>query len=230
MNASIVSQDFFDKRPLELAVALLGKVLRHRINHPAHGTVWLAARIIETEAYLLEEKGSHSSRGYTEKRRAMFMPAGTIYMYYARGGDSLNFSAQGNGNGVLIKSAYPFADSTSPAWTLDIMRELNPAPAGKRADARLCNGQTLLCKALDLKVPEWNQHTLDPQRLTLEDTGYAPAAYVQCRRLGIPRGRDEHLPYRFVDVAFAKYATDNPLTKRSWLEGKDYLVVQHATR
>ena len=84
--------DFFDQTAESLAIALLGTILRRRVQ-TSKGPVWLAARIIETEAYYRDERGSHSSLGYTEKRRAMFMPPGTIYMYYARGGDSLNFSA-----------------------------------------------------------------------------------------------------------------------------------------
>lgn len=224
MEPSIVPQEFFDKEPLELAIVLLGKVLRHKINHSNRGVVWLAARIIETEAYYLCEQGSHSSRGYTEKRRAMFMPPGTIYMYYARGGDSLNFSARGEGNGVLVKAAYPVIDRISSAATLDVMREMNPANSGQRSDERLCNGQTLLCKSLGLKVPDWNGQTLDPLRFVLEDTGYTPRTYIQCRRLGIPPGRDEHLPYRFVDAEFARYATSNPLTRRGWVASEDYVI------
>ena len=96
---------FFDRDAQALARDLLGKVIRHRV-----GDLWLSARIIETEAYYLEEKGSHASLGYTEKRKALFLDGGHIYMYYARGGDSLNFSAKGPGNAVLIKSAYPWVD------------------------------------------------------------------------------------------------------------------------
>lgn len=90
---------FFDRDAQVLARDLLGKVIRHRV-----GDLWLSARIIETEAYYCAEKGSHASLGYTEKRKALFLDGGHIYMYYARGGDSLNFSAQGPGNAVLIKS------------------------------------------------------------------------------------------------------------------------------
>jgi len=90
---------FFDRDAQTLAKALLGKVIRHR-----QGDLWLAARIIETEAYYLTDKGSHASLGHTEKRKALFLDGGHIYMYYARGGDSLNFSAHGPGNAVLIKS------------------------------------------------------------------------------------------------------------------------------
>jgi len=97
-----VTPDFFECDALTLAQRMLGKVLRrHWQGH------WLAARIIETEAYTLHDRGSHASLGYTHARRALFMGGGTIYMYYARGGDSLNIGAPGEGNAVLIKSAYP---------------------------------------------------------------------------------------------------------------------------
>lgn len=225
MDMSLICQRFFDKEPCELAVALLGKVLRHRYEDPRAGSVWLSARIIETEAYYLAEKGSHSSQGFTEKRKAMFMPAGTIYMYYARGADSLNFSARGEGNGVLIKSGYPVTDTCSPESTLDIMAELNPLNGTRRPTHRLCSGQTLVCQSLGLKVPDWNQQTLEPGKFILEDDGYSPEQVIQARRLGIPRGRDPHLPYRFVDQAFARYCTSNPLTKRGWQAGRDYHVL-----
>jgi len=207
-------------------VALLGKVLRHRVADSTRGPVWLAARIIETEAYYLDERGSHSSKGYTEKRKAMFMAPGTIYMYYARGSDSLNFSALGEGNAVLIKAALPWTDRLSPPATLEVMQALNPRSDSPRPVEKLCSGQTLLCRSLGLRVPDWNQRRLHRRRFRLEEVGYTPSAYIQCRRLGIPRGRDEHLPYRFIDSAFAKYCTSNPLTKRDWLEGQDFRIVE----
>ena len=58
---SPLGKKFFDKPPLLLAQALLGKVLRHRA-----GELWLSARIIETEAYEKTEKGSHASLGFTQ--------------------------------------------------------------------------------------------------------------------------------------------------------------------
>jgi DNA-3-methyladenine glycosylase len=206
----IVSPTFFNHEPLVLAQSLIGKVLRHRISHPVHGDIWLSAKIIETEAYYQTERGSHSSLGFTEKRKAMFMVPGTIYMYYARGGDSLNFSASGDGNGVLIKSGLAFIDQRSPDVCLEVMQELNPINGQIRSPEKLCSGQTLLCRSLGLKVPDWNQGTLKRNKLVLEDVGYSPDRLVQCRRLGIPAGRDEHLPYRFVDYEHARSATRNP--------------------
>ncbi len=211
---------FFDRDALTLARDLLGKVIRHRV-----GDLWLAARIIETEAYYQVEKGSHASLGYTEKRRALFMDGGHLYMYYARGGDSLNLSAQGPGNAVLIKSALPWQDNVSGPLSLARMLAQNPDAQGRpRPLDRLCAGQTLLCKALGLKVPDWDAKRFDPQRLFVEDIGEQPARVVQTRRLGIPLGRDEHLPYRFVEATYARQCTRNPL-RRGQIEGLDYFML-----
>ena len=212
---------FFNRDACLVAKLLVGKILRRKYKHH-----WLAARIIETEAYYLQEKGSHASLGYTEKRKALFMPPGTIYMYYARGKDSLNISTRGKGNAVLIKAAYPCPDRRSDKNALQIMQQLNPTVRGeKRPIEKLCKGQTLLCSAMDLKVVQWDQQTFDQNVFYIDDDGYQPEKLVQTTRLGIPPGRDEHLPYRFIDYAFAHCATSNPLTKRGWLLGKEYKIL-----
>ncbi|MEX3774045.1 DNA-3-methyladenine glycosylase [Pseudomonas sp. MYb118] len=211
---------FFNRDAQTLARDLLGKVIRHRV-----GDLWLSARIIETEAYYFEEKGSHASLGYTEKRKALFLDGGHIYMYYARGGDSLNFSAQGPGNAVLIKSAYPWVDEVSGPASLAQMLLNNPDAQGHpRPSQKLCAGQTLLCKALGLKVPVWDAKRFDHEVLLVEDIGPPPGQIIQTTRLGIPHGRDEHLMYRFVDAAYAPYCTRNPL-RRGQVEGRDYFVL-----
>ncbi|MFJ5237925.1 DNA-3-methyladenine glycosylase [Pseudomonas neuropathica] len=211
---------FFDRDAQVLAQDLLGKVIRHRV-----GDLWLSARIIETEAYYCAEKGSHASLGYTEKRKALFLDGGHIYMYYARGGDSLNFSAQGPGNAVLIKSAYPWVDEISGPASLAQMLLNNPDAQGRaRPSQKLCAGQTLLCKALGLKVPVWDAKRFDHEVLLVEDTGPAPSHIIQTTRLGIPHGRDEHLMYRFVDATYAQWCTRNPL-RRGQVEGRDYFLL-----
>lgn len=218
--ASALPDGFFDRDAQILARELLGKVVRHRV-----GEIWLSARIIETEAYYVAEKGSHASLGYTEKRKALFLDGGHIYMYYARGGDSLNFSAHGPGNAVLIKSAYPWVDDLSGQASLAQMQLNNPnADGSPRTSQKLCAGQTLLCKALGLKVPIWDAKRFDQERLYVEDVGQVPTQIIQTTRLGIPSGRDEHLMYRFVDASYAPYCTRNPL-RRGQVEGRDYFLI-----
>lgn len=212
---------FFDRDACSVAKDLLGKIIRRKYRGQ-----WLAARIIETEAYYLEDKGSHASLGYTEKRKALFMPAGTIYMYYARGKDSLNVSCHGEGNAVLIKSAFPFEDEQTDKRAITIMQQLNPAADGSlRPPNKLCCGQTLLCHALGLKVRDWDQQQFDVNEFYFDDVGIQPQGIIQTTRLGIPSGRDEHLHYRFIDYDFARYCTSNPLSKKRHRQGEHYVLL-----
>lgn len=207
---NILSSTFFNRDACVVAQELLGKIIRRKYKQQ-----WLAARIIETEAFYLIEKGSHASLGYTEKRKALFMQGGTIYMYYAHGKDSFNISCRGKGNAVLIKSAFPYIDTLSTPGTIALMQSLNSHPSKKtRPLESLCNGQTLLCRSLALKVTEWDQAPFDPEQLYIDNVHIKPEKIIQTTRLRIPKGRDEFLPYRFIDLNFAKHCTQNPLTKR----------------
>ena len=211
----------FSRDASELAEFLLGKVLRVKYRRS-----WLSAQIIEAEAYYRHEKASHSSLGFTEKRRAMFMPAGTIYMYYSRGGDSLNISSDGSGDAVLIKSAVPYVDKQSPASSIKVMQALNPDRSGQARDVqRLCRGQTLLCRALNLKVSVWDQQQFSANKFYIEDVGIRPARIIKTPRLGIPDGRDGHLLLRFIDFDHAADCTRNPLRMRKLIAGRDYVIV-----
>ena len=197
---------FFKRVPQEVAPDLLGLVLRHQLNG-----LWLESRIIETEAYLLEERGSHAFLGETPSRRALFMEAGTIYMYYARGGDSFNFSCHGPGNAVLVKAGIPHPPDLRDSEMLQVMHQRNPINGRQREPGKLCSGQTLFCKALGLRVPDWNQKRLIPGTLELSDPEDPPQQIIQTTRLGIPKGRDEHLLLRFLDAGYAGSCTQNPL-------------------
>lgn len=63
---------FFDRDAQVLACELLGKIIRHRV-----GDLWLSARIIETEAYYCEEKGSHASSATQKSVRLCFWTVAT---------------------------------------------------------------------------------------------------------------------------------------------------------
>lgn len=220
----MLTEKFFDRDAVTVAKDLLGKVICHY-----YSGIWLQAKIIETEAYYLHEKGSHSSLGFTEKRQALFMPAGTIYMYYAHGADSFNISCHGEGNAVLLKSGIPYLNADEDKM-LATMQALNPLKQGQRQIMRLCSGQTLLCRSLGLKVSEWNQKNFSPAQLFIKDIGYKPSKIIQTFRMGIPTGRDEHLLYRFIDLTYSKYCTSNPLGKKSWAEGNQYHILDNSGR
>jgi DNA-3-methyladenine glycosylase len=197
----MLNNAFFDQDALIVAKNLLGKIIYRKLNG-----LWLKVRIIETEAYYKAEKGSHSSLGFTQSRRAMFMPAGTIYMYYSRGRDSLNISVHGDGNGVLIKSGVPYFQATDyQELELNLMRAQYHDQT--RDIKKLCNGQTLLCQALNIKVKDWNAKMFNKGEFYIKDEQLQPREIIQTTRLGIPQGRDENLPYRFIDRDFVKWCT-----------------------
>ena len=217
----ILTTDFFAHDSCEVAQALIGKIIRRKYKQQ-----WLAVRIIETEAYYLNDKASHSSLGYTEKRKAMFMPAGTIYMYYARGHASLNISCGDEGDAVLIKAAFPFIDEQSPEKNIRTMQSLNPAKDDSlRPIEKLCAGQTLLCKSLDLKVTDWDQQQFDANHFYIESLDIKPGKIIQTTRLGIHQTRDAHLLYRFIDFNYARFCSSNPITKKGYKENSEYFLL-----
>ena len=218
-----MENNFFNREPIKVAQDLIGKVL-----HVYHEKIRLSAQIIETEAYYKNEKSSHSYLGFTEKRKALFMRPGTIYMYYARGADSLNISCRGPGNAVLIKSGMPYPHAEHYHQMLAMMQQLNPAKNKQllRDPQYLCSGQTLICKSLGLKVIDWNQKQFAFNKFYIEDCNYYPENLIQARRMGIPKGRDEHLLYRWIDATYANFSTENPLRKRNWKPAIDYCLIE----
>lgn len=195
----ILNNDFFQKDVIGLAKSLIGKIICRKING-----VLLKARIIETEAYSINEPASHSSLGYSLNRAAMFMNAGTIYMYHSRAGASFNISALGKGDAVLIKSGICFLDNSDDV--LSFMQHINKKNGMLRDIHYLASGQTLLCKSLVIDK-SWDKQQFN-QEFYIEDIGYLPDSIVISSRLGIPKGRDNLLlPYRYVDKLFYKYAT-----------------------
>lgn len=196
----ILYNDFFQKDVVMLAKSLIGKVLCRKMDN-----FILKARIIETEAYSKLEPASHSSLGYSVKRAAMFMEAGTIYMYHSRAGASFNISAIGEGDAVLVKSGICFLDNDMD--TIAFMQQINKKNGKLRDIHYLASGQTLLCKSLMIDRVLWDKKQFNDE-LYIEDTGYIPENIVISSRLGIPKGRDNLLlPYRYVDKSFIKYAT-----------------------
>ena len=204
-----------------MARDLIGCVLRRRLDG-----LWLGVRIVETEGYGLDDPASHAYLGRTPSREPMWAPPGTIYMYHSRAGASLNVSCGTGPEAVLIKAGAPVVDKRSPQAALDAMHRLNPAPDGqsRRLEARLCAGQTLLCRSLGLTVVEWNGRQFDSDRFYIEARRTTPPI-VATLRLGIRPERDDGRRSRYVDRDLAGSATVNPL-RRGAVAGRDYWEIE----
>ena len=162
--------------PVEAARFLLGKVLVRRASRAA-----LAARIVETEAYLGEEDPAAHAYGGRRTRRTepLWGPPGTVYVYFIYGmHHCLNVSVDREGlpGCVLVRAAEP----------------LGRLPAGS------LRGPGRLCRALRLDTSDSGRHLFDPaSRLTLRE-GPPPRRIGVSVRVGIRQAADR--PLRFFDV------------------------------
>ena len=97
---------FFHRPAAEVARELLGHYLVHRFDGCE-----LAARIVETEAYLgTGDPAAHSARGLTERTRVLFGPPGHAYVYLIYGmHECLNLVTEpaGQPGCVLIRALEP---------------------------------------------------------------------------------------------------------------------------
>src|SRR5437773_7918701 len=105
MEGRILPRSFYARPTVEVARALLGKVL-------VHGAT--AGMIVETEAYLGggDDLAAHSARGVTPRTRVIFGAPGHAYVYLIYGMyECLNLVAEPEGKPgcVLIRALTPVA-------------------------------------------------------------------------------------------------------------------------
>ncbi len=133
---------------LELARFLIGKLLIRRLDD---GTL-LSGRIVETEAYGIDDPASHAYRGETKRNRAMFEPHAHLYVYLIYGTSycvNVSTEARGIGAAVLIRAIEPLtgldrmrasAGATGCATTNS--RAARATSAGPSASGRHSTGST----------------------------------------------------------------------------------------
>ena len=102
----LLDRSFYDRPTIDVAPDLLGKVIVHKVA----GQI-VAARIVETEAYLGKgDLAAHSSRGRTTSTRVIFGPPGHAYIYLCYGQyECLNLITEPDDRAgcVLIRAAEP---------------------------------------------------------------------------------------------------------------------------
>jgi DNA-3-methyladenine glycosylase len=131
---------FFARPTIQVARALLGKVLVRPVGVGANASGLLLARIVEVEAYLGErDAASHARRGPTPRAAIMFGPAGHLYVYLIYGmHHCMNFVTEpdGQAGAVLIRAAEP----------------LVPPPDASRV--RPLSGPGKLCRGLGITLDD----------------------------------------------------------------------------
>ena len=181
-RARALTSAFFDRDALEVAPELLNKVL---IGNA------VSARLVEVEAYRADEDpGSHAYRGRTPRNASMFAAPGTLYVYFSYGVHWCMNAVCGPGaraHAVLLRAA-------APVTGLELMRARR-VKATRDRDLTSGPGRLGQAFAADRALDGTN---LRRGPLRIVDDGIPPPADPGVSaRIGLGRGKGEHLPYRF---------------------------------
>jgi DNA-3-methyladenine glycosylase len=99
-------REFYDRKTIEVARDLLGKLLVHISNG-----VERVGKIVETEAYLgPHDLAAHSARGLTPRTQVMFGPPGFAYVYFIYGMYfcmNVVTEREGHASAVLLRAIEP---------------------------------------------------------------------------------------------------------------------------
>lgn len=184
MHFQPVHPEFFEKPTLELAEKLLGQYVVH--EHP-EGVI--AAKIIETEAYMgAEDRAAHSfGNRKTKRTEIMFGKAGLVYTYQMHTHTLMNVVSGPIGipQAILIRAGEPIAGE-------DLMQKFR----GNIARKDWSNGPGKLAKALGVTMNYYGHHWSEQPLFIAEGPGISEVEIGP--RVGIQNtGEAVHYPYRF---------------------------------
>jgi len=184
----ILPQTFYAQETVRVAKHLLGCYLVH-----LEGEATTLGRIVETEAYLVNDPASHAFIGQTPRNSVMFGPVGHAYVYFIYGMHSCVNTVTGQvgtGEAVLIRALEPLQG-------IGVMQERRRT----HKLSLLCNGPGRLAEALAI-TRAFNGVPLFEGSLQIWSAGSLPSApvlgeaeIVQTTRIGI--GKAKELPLRF---------------------------------
>jgi len=189
MNAKL-PRAFYARPTLEVAEALLGKVLVHRTR-----TGLTSGIIVEVEAYIGEsDPACHAAPGPTTRNAPLYGPPGHAYVYLNYGVHYLvNVVTEPKGSpaAVLIRALEPLEG-------LAIMRKRRTRERTARhqrrtriLDHELCKGPGNVTHAMGISLRE-NSLDLLGGELYIEDRGYAIDAVTWSPRIGITKATERH--------------------------------------
>jgi DNA-3-methyladenine glycosylase len=183
----VLPRSFYSRDTIEVARGLLGKMLVREI--PAGR---LAARIVETEAYVgPHDKACHASKGMTDRNKVMFGEPGHAYVYFIYGMyHCLNFVTERDGYpaAVLIRAAEP-VEGVDAMWGL--------RKKAKKAED-LTSGPGRLCMALGIDRALNGADLCKKGPLYVEDGKEEAHEIISCKRIGVDYAAEyKDKPWRF---------------------------------
>jgi len=183
-------RSFYLQPTIQVAQKLLGKCFMRRI-----GNHLLAGKIVEVEAYRINDPASHSFHGKTGRNSIMFCEGGHLYVYFTYG---MHFCAnivtgkEGIGEAVLIRAVEPLTG-------IEIMKKNRRSPIKslnlKSLDHKilinLTNGPAKFCQAFDISREE-NGTDLLGSEISIVDGEPIPSKLIKrSSRIGIHSGLEK---------------------------------------
>lgn len=195
-----LSREFYNRDSILVAQELLGKVLVHQV-----GGQRLAARIVETEAYMgVTDKAAHSYGGRrTARVEVMYGKPGLTYVFFIYGMYhcfNVVTREEGNPQAVLVRALEPVEGIEQMAQN----RFAKPYEQLSKAQLKgLTNGPGKLCRALTIDK-SCNGEDLCGSTLYLEEDSPNPFEMVVSKRVGIDYAEEAK------DYLWRFYIKDNP--------------------
>lgn len=179
----VLSREFYARPTLDVARALIGKVLVH--DSPS-GTA--SGVIVETEAYIGEsDPACHAAPGPTTRNAPLYGPPGVAYVYLNYGIHYLVNAvteAEGSPAAVLIRALEPLDGEA-------LMRRRRARGTGRMARdfsrAELCRGPGNLTRALGISLRQ-NMSDLTSSSLRIEDRRLPARDVAWTPRIGLTVG------------------------------------------
>ena len=180
---SVLPRDFYARPTLDVARALIGKVLVHRTSAGLASGI-----IVETEAYIGEsDPACHAAPGPTVRNAPLYGQPGIAYVYLNYGIHYLVNAvteSEGSPAAVLIRALEPFEGE-------ELMRRRRARRTGRSARdfsaADLCRGPGNLTRALGISLRQ-NLSDLTNSGLRIEDRQLAARDVAWTPRIGINVG------------------------------------------
>ena len=171
----------FKKPTIQIAKDLLGMYLVHETKEGK-----IVGKIVETEAYLKDDPGSHSHNGMSKRNEHMFGREGIAYVYLIYGMYhcfNVVTNKEGVGEAVLIRAL-------EPVEGIELMKKKRKV--SKEKD--LCSGPGKLCIAMGIEKKH-SSLCLKESHLKLVKKKNKKFEIFETTRIGLSQGKD--LPYRF---------------------------------
>jgi DNA-3-methyladenine glycosylase len=146
-----------------------------------------AGRIVETEAYVLDDPASHAYRGETKRNASMFLGPFHAYVYRIYGTSfcvNVTSETKGEGAAVLIRALEPL--------------EGLAAMESRRSTTRvrdLARGPGRLCQAFAIEMDLDGVDLLGDQRLWLAAASPSGLRIGKSRRIGITKAAERILRF-----------------------------------